>query len=430
MYFKGAQFFFLTTGGLINGTFSQIIASNGLAFSVEYFPQLAKIILQQNTIGVPNAFISGNGSVIRSILERADISPTSSFGPIITALNNLDLTGFTEDKLQEALDQLHPGLFGAWSWNHATLGSQIVSTMVNQHFSFCGRNSKAFSCSPTCCPDDKPFAIWFSELGNNILQDKASRLRGFKTLTGGALLGMDGRVYKNLFLGTAAGYTYTDLNWKNHAGKTNMSTYYLGGYGDWNINHFSFDFAILGNFFHSHCKRNIDFPIVDRTAKSKQHWWGVMEHLGVSYLFCYRSVKIYPYASGKYFSLFYSDFKEHGANALDLDVRSHSDHLFRTESGLRIRREFCTAHGVLIPEGTISVIYFSNPSGTKIKSRFAGLPENFTVKTGDHAFVAGAFSFDLGFVGGDMFFFSFGYKGEFANKRIEQELNLNLRWQF
>lgn len=419
MYFKGMQYTFLTTGGLINGKFSKTISPTGLLVKTKYTPQSAFLIFQQNSIGFPANFIGGNAGTVRSVLEFADITPGTELARVATTLNALD-----PGALEDSLDQLHPGLFGAWSWSSATVENRIASTVIRQRIA---EYTRCCIC-PTFCRCGK---VWFNGLGIHLNQSKVDQLRGFDTLAGAIVLGWDKYVFDHCgLLGILGSYSFADLKWDNDRGFTHEHSYYLGGYATVNWENFSCNALILGSYFHANIERNINFSVVNKRAKSNRDGWNIMEHLDFSYFFCRGNNKIYPFVSGEYFTFYYDDFKEDHADVLNLKVKTENDSLYRIEAGLGYLKEICTCYGAFIPRATLSALLFSHPSATKIKTHFASIPQGFTIHSGKHDFYAGAVSLDLGFMIRNSFFVSVGYEGEYGNKRIEQEMNVFLQWQY
>lgn len=421
MYFKGTTYTFLETEGRINGIFPEITVPTGLLLSVKYGLNAATIVLGQNSIGFPVNFIGGNAGRVRSLLEIADIDPVSELGDIATALNALK-----PGKLQEALDQLHPGLFGAWSWNNATLGSRVANTVLRTQLNERTTKCCIDPCCQKCCGK-----IWINAIGIDLDQSKVDQLRAFDTLAAGFVLGWDTYVKDNLLLGIVGGYVSSDLGWNTNRGSMDQNSFYFGGYGTANLCDFYLDALIMGSYFDAETKRNIAFGDINKNAKSCQNDWGITGHIDLSYFFCCNNnAKFYPFFSFETFSFFYGSFTEEGADSLNLEVQSHCDWLYRLEGGIGLSKETCTCYGAFIPRINLSAFYFSHPSSSKIKSMLASVPEFFTVRTGEHNFFGGLVSLDLGFMVGNCFFASAGYTAEIASKRIQQELNMFMQWRY
>jgi outer membrane autotransporter protein len=306
---------------------------------------------------------------------------------------------------------------------------QIATQLQKQRLAFCGRSCQSGALS-SCCPPLKKKGLWASGMGEMLHQKKIDGLRGFHTMTGGALAGYDVALTEQATLGLGAGYTQADLSWNKSGGTTKIQGYHLATYTAFCLGRLMLDASALGSFYHNHVARKIKFPGVHRIAKSSPKEFGVMSHLGGSIVFTPSQLKLTPFVSAEYTYLSRRHFDEHGAESLNLHVYSTQSQFVRAEAGLNVQKELCATWGTFIPSISLSYVCLTPVSKTGIQVHFVSVPEHFTVKTTHHAFHEISPAASLGFILGENRWISIGYKGEFAAKRQDQELNLNLRCQF
>jgi uncharacterized protein with beta-barrel porin domain len=422
-YFKGTKYTVLTTGGAVTGRFSSTASAlPGVRYEINYLDQSVEIEILNNVISWSGEPFLGNGAVVKRVIENADVVPGSDLTSVIEALNALD----PPSSLDTALNELHPGLFGALAWADAALMHQVDALFTNQRLSFCQMRCGK---EGPCCSRLEPNGVWVSGLGEINWQEAIGQLRGFRSTTGGAALGLEGSPSERSKVGLGGAYTHSNLTWDDGAGSTTINGGYGSLYSAFCLGPVVVDGSLLGSYYSYDIRRNI--ISLNRSATSAPQGYGLLAHAGASTFFPTESYGTYaPFAAAEYISVWRAKIDEMGADSMTLAVRSGREGFVRAEAGVSVSHDGCFSWGKVIPRVSLSWVYLTPVSGTTISSRFAGIPEEFTVETTDHGVNEAAIAGSLGMAIGEGFWIEAAYAGEFSPQRIEQDVNLNLRWQF
>ena len=139
---------------------------------------------------------------------------------------------------------------------------------------------------------------------------------------------------------------------------------------------------------------------------------------------------VHPFVGLDYFFVNHDGFTESGADSVNLHVESKDAQFIRFEIGGAVARKLCTCYGILIPEISLSYVYFKPIGETGIDARFVSIPTEFTVFTTDEAVNAVAPSAALTLRPNDCYCIALQYEGEYSRSRRENQLSLNYRLKF
>ncbi len=425
-YFKGSKITFMTTGGVVNGTFDAVSASSaGLAYRLNYLDSALELEFLQNLINFDGNVFSGNEEKVYDVLANVTVDPDSDLADMITALSALG----SASTLGNALNELQPARMADLSWSSAATLHHIGTQLFGQSQTFCGRNCFRNG-TRECCPALKKNGAWMTLFGERLRQGTQDSLLGFKTTAGGALVGYDRELTDKVTLGAATGYSHSQLSWDTNGGNASSNSYIGALYSAFCFGRFGLDASVIGSSYAYDIKRKIEFTGVDRTAKSSPHGAGFLGHIGGQYQFNARYLKLTPFVSGEYSYLRVGAQKEHGADSLNLRTDKFKTDFVRAEIGLDVREEFCLSWGVIVPAVSLSYVYFAPTSNTHLKTQFEEIPDSFSVQTTGHSFNEIAPAASLAVSAGDRTWVTLTYDGEFASKRQDHALSLNVRVQF
>lgn len=334
---------FANTGNYIAGTTYEVIlgpssnffntellsgpeASN-IAISVDYNVGGAGVLITILTDRLFEDQVIDSGipsEVVKCILASEPIQPGSDFADIVEILGTL-----SNQEVNRALITLSPVQFGSLDWINARNNSLVADVLSNHLFELC---CSPRGCSCCCCNTQ----VWISGYGNWMDNRKSfDNLSPFDASAGGVTLGLDHYFpCPELFIGIAAGYTHTDFDWEKHRGKGKINSYYGAVYGSWQPSCFAIDFSAIGGGSDYSMRRKIAFGSVNRTAKSDP--WGQFftGRLGLHGNWDYCCITFEPYVLADYHYFHRNSFKEHGADSLNLKVKSFDQHIIRPEAGL------------------------------------------------------------------------------------------------
>lgn len=423
VFFKGETFTFLDAAGTITGTFTSVSSTfDGIDYALQYFPHSIQVEILKNAVLLISAQCTGNMGQVLDVLEEANVTRGSDLFTVLAAINALD----PPNDVASALDQLDLVPFLSIPWSEATTLYQLSNAIARQQFSHCS--------NPSCCPPRQQSRLWISPIAERIDQETVQSLIGFRTYSGGMLVGYDRDVDVGapLTLGAVGAYTYSHLSWEDsvRSGTAHINGYYASGYGCYSTAHLSVDASLMGSIYQNDIHRTISFPGVHRIAKSTPMQYGVLGHLGFHGFVPCKGFQCVPFGRIDYLSLWQSGFEEHGAKDIDLRVRANRTGFIHAEAGVAAERTFCPSWGTVVPALSLSWVFFGPISGTQIVGQFVSIPQALHESTSDHAFNAVSPMATVGFIIGDAWRISLRYKGEFSSRRNVQDVNVSLRWQF
>jgi outer membrane autotransporter protein len=175
--------------------------------------------------------------------------------------------------------------------------------------------------------------IWLKVVGSS--QHSAST--GFDTKTGGVFPGFDRWITDNTLLGFSGGIVRSNLNWSNNLGNTKTNFAMAGLYAAWFPNRWFVQGGINAGVALRNTDRNIIFSTLSplsRTANSSPNGFQENVHLRTGYHLPFNKINIAPIASIDYFCQRRNAFNENGANSLNLQVDSATNHNLRSQVGL------------------------------------------------------------------------------------------------
>ena len=371
-YSNGETFTFLTSGGGVSGTFSNIMfpgGNPGGSFNptVVYHANDVQIILEvfppfTQMVTNPNAQAVGN------YLDGIMAFPGTDIANVLALLHTLD-----PKELNSALDQLQPSLFGALAFTEQESATLVNTSILHRisllHGAIC-QNETGQKCPPPAkkglwrrifgprdektCTEEPPqppsrLTIWtegFALYGN---QHHHGLQFGFHNNNNGVVLGADYQVLNELYLGALTSYSHTNVHWNSSRGKGYIHSYYGGLYATWAWKDLSLDASILGAYNDYETKRHIEFASLERTAKGFHNGYEVLANLTGAWNFNFKQVLLQPFFRLDNFYLHENGFSETSAQSLDLHVRSKDAEMLRNELGVNFSYCYSFQQGHLIP---------------------------------------------------------------------------------
>lgn len=412
----------------------------------------------ENDIFFANASITGTlsyndgGNNVKLNLSRDDFiltiedvaKSTSNISSLSNYLDSLDpvvgsdldntfnvLIVLPADDMADAMNQLHPGLYEGLALTQESNGFNISKIIQKRSDEFyqncCVRN--------VCCK--KKFSLWADPYGSFLIQDNHKQLIGFDSNSAGVILGFDWMIKRNLYLGIAGAYSFSDIDWKHSYGDGNINSYYGSLYSSYYYKCFFINASLLGAFNDFKAKRNVYFStldsssIIERSAKSNHSGAEFLAHLNTGFIYKLSLFEIRPFISGDYLYLKEDAFKEKGADSLNLEVRKSEHNVYRAEVGLNFGDCSIYCRNKIMLDLKLSYIKEIRTKGKFLTSNLVNQPNSFDVKmlkpnrniVSPGASVTTHFCCDRGT-------FAIRYDGEFSKKYRNNLVNLELGWQF
>jgi len=383
---------------------------------------------------LPFSTLSGNfvfnARAVADYLDAsAPITPGTDFYDVVAVLKS------TSDpaQLQADLLELQPSHLKGLA-----LAQQSDSMQVNQAFYL-----RAQSLYRAACIRDsdkkKTLTLWGDAWGDFVHQEHYQGEVGFHVNTGGALLGLDYAVWKNLYLGLATAYTYSKVDWNKSVGDGTVQSFYGLFYGTWFSSNFFVNAALMGAYNHYAEKRHIvlSTPVlsgisINRHASADFGGGEVGGYLNTGALFKAVGLEFSPFAALEYYYLHQGSFTEAGAQSIDLKVKSSNTDLLRASLGLGIAKCYVWAKTKWIPLVQVAVVREERFGGRNFRATMKGNESIYFTVHGmnpSRTLVAPVLGFTT-WSCNDHCSVSLFYSGEFNANYQDQQVNLQIGYGF
>ncbi len=371
---------------------------------------------------------SGNAQKVVDYLKEAlPIDPQSDLGHAVQVLGVLETA-----PLNQALSQMHPGLFGGLDWQNLLQMTAISMVLAN--------HTRELACAPrtctekTCCERQK--AVWVDTYGLWSRQEKIGELEGFRTDHVGVVLGCDKRFGAGC-LGAAAGYGHTHISWRDDAGGGRDNRVFGALYGSYRHEVVRVHVSAIGGGNFYGLRRNVTYVAYGDQQTSvqyqaKSHPVGVTfdGHLGIGATFERWHVPVHIMGKVDYVYLHRERFQEEGASELNLNVQTRSSSMLQTELGLEYAPTFQALYSCVSPYVGLAWVVKVPLSSSRIGAYFVGVDQPLIVSATSHSIhlIAPSFGFKVSTVRG--FSLALAARAELSGQLKEYATDLRLEYCF
>ncbi len=445
----------LTATGGVSGMFNPAVQSSlpGFQFTLDYsMPNTVLLVLTMAPLPptppaptkIATAGLTGNAAKFARYLNKN--APNSAATKALA-----QLSGKT---LKDALNSASPArnAFGTFITQNVMLGvSDLISShLIDQRFfhrrnaqqpavaSYLAANDEIDHCQSSSCepwinePDPcAKYSFWLDGFGEYSHLKAQDQNPSFNAFSGAALLGFDYYSPNNL-VGFGAGYAYTHLIENGDAGDEKIN-YYLASIYDTLFYRDSYlELGAWGAYDQIHNHRHISFPGVDATASATIHSWQLVPHLGFGCRFGFCWGQLEPFGQADCAINWQQSYQEHGAGAFDMNGKSQTSALLRTEAGFRVYESWETACGIWMVMEKISYVYQKAFHSGRVISAILGTPALFTVSsiTGAQNMGSGGLEFLWRSGHTKPVTLSFAFNGEWGSQYMSYEGLLKLAKDF
>ena len=417
-YGFNASYTILTSTGLA-GTFLPVTSTNSSFIpTVSYSGTNAflHILITQPFAAFP--FSNQNTAAVGNNIDEIYAANQLS-NDLFSVFNTF--VGQSINTINEALDQMHPAPYSAFTEMQTEVNGQIISLFHRLPYLPCACNN--------------PNRLWIEGFGNSLTMKSHGLEVGFQGNSGGLAFGYDGQITDSFVLGIGGAWSNNHLNWHDSRGHGEMNGLYGGIYFDSQVGSFYFGGTFLAGMDFYDTSRNLKFSNIDRKATANFKAADLMGQIATAYLFGSPQAFFYPYANIDYLYLHTHKFTENGAGGLNLNVFDRTDGTLRTEMGLGLQVQdrnaaetVCIAPIVSI--GWVNMCPIERP---KLEATFVGATIPFKVLGWDESWNLLNVSFGLSFAY-RCFSTKLAYNTEFScdSKTIlyNQNGNLRLDWKW
>lgn len=367
-YGFSADYTILTSTGLI-GTFGPILSTNpAFAPTVTYSALNAFLHL---VISEPFAVFPFSNSNTEAVGNNFDaLYAADQLSPDLYNIINTFI-GQSFATINDALDQMHPAQYSAFTELQAEMDGQLLSLFHRLPYLPC-------ACS-------NPSRMWIEPFGNSLTLKRHGLEIGAQANSGGLAFGYDGQILENFVLGFGGAWNSSRLDWHDHRGHGDVNGLYGAIYFDSQIGNFYLGGSCLAglDFYDAH--RHIDFLTTDRHTSAEYQATDIMGQIATAYLFGSPQAFFYPYANLDYLYLHTHKINESKADGLDLKVEAHTDATLRTEMGLGLQVQDTNAAQTMCISPLVSIgwVNMTPLERPMLKSTFAGATIPFSVRGWD-----------------------------------------------
>ncbi|MEM8727368.1 MAG: autotransporter domain-containing protein [Chlamydiota bacterium] len=351
-----------TTGGRV-GTFDHI--SNPFPLfsgTVTYDASSVYLAVSLPPIGdLPGLGV--NAQKVADCLDRLDSQPGSDLYDVINALRFIT----SVDAIETSLFNMQPSLFVSL----ATIKQE--STLYLRHALF----SRLESRTRSCMVETGGYRMWGAPFIGVSQEDNHGKEVGYRTLTPGFVVGVDGWLDSNFQLGASLGYTNSAVRWKKRRGSGRIEGVYAALYSrlGYQIG-FLEGAAIFGYDWYS-TQRDIYIKgliPLNRHAKAVHYGLEGSGHIKGALRLPVDKTLLGPYASLDYRYQYEAGFSETGAKSLNLNVSRKHANFIQSEVGMAITHCFPLVRKTLTPYVQASGVWEKRLNGAREKSRLGGCP--------------------------------------------------------
>lgn len=372
-YGFNASYTFLKSTGLMMTSFSS------LTFSSPYFSgsilytatdAILNLVIEQPFLHFP--FTSANRRHVGNYFDALNVA-----GVINPTLLNLvnSMAGLNDSQINNALDKMHPAMYSALIGGlQPSVGGQILSLFHRYPTLSCG------------CNEDSRF--WAVPMGNWLREGNLGEQTAYEAQTRGVVAGYDRAFGENWIFGVGAAWNECSLVWERNHGMGHVHKYLGALYTDYMIDCFYWGFSAYAGFDDNNITRYIQFSTNDLSANGQFNSFDFGSQFASAYLFRAPYFLLYPYANFDFFYFQAPEFLERGADALNLNIQSHTSSTARGEAGIGIQVQDANWEETICiePSFTLGWAMECPLSRPAYHARFEGEPFGFEAKGWDHTF--------------------------------------------
>jgi uncharacterized protein with beta-barrel porin domain len=254
---------------------------------------------------------------------------------------------------------------------------------------------------------------------------------GYNFTSAGFTLGADYRVWDDLLVGVATGYSHTGASFSGSGGGAENNSWPILAYAAYMPKNF-YTFGSLGytlNLFD--LNRQIAFDVINRTARSSTSGNQLNFYGESGYDLKLRSAVVTPMVSLAYSQIWVNGFTEDGAGALNLKVGPQNPSSLQTGVGAKMTVPLKVKSIAVVPQVYASYQHEFSDNARGLDARLSQGSSNFnwTVDRAGRNFAVGGGNLSVGLK--KNLNLRLDYNAEVGRKDYTaHNINVGLRWQF
>lgn len=433
------------------GEFTTVTNTNPMiGFQVLYSPNLVQLLISSIAVSTrSSASTTGNAAAAATAFNT--LNPSN---PSVSAYIAF-LSSASSAQLQCDFDAMQPALFNAIPITQQAATTAVRKTLTDRLQEIHGAHCPQSDCidagiRESACGmgfDDRKYSLWLTPLGNFTKQNSRSQHGtcdnskvGFSGSTWGSTLGFDAIPFDYLAIGGAVSYVHTDLDWKGSLADSQTNSVYGSLFGSLFNSLVYLDLGIMGAYDHFDASRRITltnlFSTLHLRAKHKEDAGEFDAFAEFGYTLNHTDLQFNPFVTMDYQHLHQGNYKESGAEAIDLEVQKRNSNLLRTEAGARFslcQKSIFESGFSFIEQVKLSYVHEERFDGKKTTSEFIGPPDSSSfVVNGfwpDRDLISPGASFQI-VLPNNQFSLDFRYDGEFGKNWYNHTGSLEILYAF
>jgi autotransporter-associated beta strand protein len=356
----------ITYTGTKTGEFTNVFSNSvSLIPILDYSTanQIKMDLLFQNYL---ESIKSGNPAKVAEYIDELTILANTDL-----ELIDAHLLSLNQKDLFNALNILHPAKYKSLILSQENifirltdkLNSYLNSHVINQ-------------CSKI---EHRKKTNFFNTFFYNFYDQKGEKeLFGFKTNSYSDLFGFDFQILKNLYFGPVFAFSYGDTFFANNSFVGKTYSYYAGIYGSYFSKNSYINLSKIYSYNQYKVNRKILFSNINRVANSNHSSISSILNLDMGLLRNIKSISINPFLNLNYLYLDENDFKEKGADSINLQVTDEEYDMFRSEIGFNFST--CNTCRKIIPIIKFAYVRESRLNGNTYTAKFIDENNEFEVR--------------------------------------------------
>jgi len=369
----------ITAGGVTkNAPFTLINPLTRYPYVLQYNPTSVQLVLSAPPTPFPNIIPSGNAGKVAKCFQALMVADPADLVDVVAILNLQ-----APSEIAHSFNQMHPANF-----NTIYLAEENVAERIRQLYT-----DHFFEQRVIGCPEEDPWRLWVAPFVERVRQHGKGQLPGYLEQFSGFSAAADYHLREHWMFTGGFSYAGTEMHVPHGKASANFKTYAATLGTAWTNSHLFADLLLSYLYSPIEAKRKMrfiafDFDFIEEenfTVHHKDYSNQGLAHLGSGYNFTCKATttstfNIYPFANVDYIYVPQKKYTEHGAQSLDLKVKSKDYDLLRPEGGIGIGYQGCFQHVQAMLDLAVSYIHEFRFLGKETKAQFKPLDCTMTVK--------------------------------------------------
>lgn len=371
-HLKGDTYTFLRApAGIIGNWTSNNASTLPFAYDLVVGSTTAELTVQSNVFFLDKQITGYNPRAVNRYLEDTTTEDSLLLRSYILQMDALD-----ESQLSNALNTMHPALYGANGLvqeSHTTFIDTNLTAHPTEDCLICDKTSDGF----------RTHAIWVKGFSQFLDVEPTDEMFKNDSHASGGMLGYDYSFEDKGAIGAAAGYSYTSLDWKSGYAKGRVNSYFFGVYGDYYIDTWTVNGSLRAGYDAIDQARHVLFAANNFSAMNSHHAWEFDVRLAAECILKRGPYQTKPYLSLNLFNIWENGFTENGAGVFDLDVEGKYSGYLRSSAGIEFSREIRMNRSTLCPLVRLGGVNIAQLSNEDYTANFVGIEQTFVTHTYD-----------------------------------------------